>query len=79
MKENFELIEYGVLMEAEKEGKDLSVIDWPVNCNEREFAEQLLTVELEKNPWKSVERTTETGVLIKALRIVKKTTTVMYE
>lgn len=79
MKENFELIEYGVLMEAEKEGKDLSVIDWPVNCNEREFAEQLLTVELEKNPWKAIERTTETGVLIKALRVIKKTTTVMYE
>ena len=41
MKENFELIEYGVLMEAEKNGEDLSVIDWPVNCNERQFAEQL--------------------------------------
>ncbi len=46
MKENFELIEYGVLMEAEKNGKDLSVIDWPVNCNERQFAEQLLADEL---------------------------------
>lgn len=32
MKENFELIEYGVLMEAEKNG-----IDWPVNCNERQL------------------------------------------
>ena len=79
MKENFELIEYGVLMEAEKNGEDLSVIDWPVNCNERQFAEQLLADELKKNPWKAVERTTETGVKIKELRVVKKTTTVSYE
>lgn len=79
MKENFELIEYGVLMEAEKNGKDLSVIDWPVNCNERQFAEQLLADELKRNPWKAVERTTEAGVKIKELRIVKKTTTVVYE
>ena len=79
MKENFELIEYGVLMEAEKNGKDLSVIDWPVNCNERQFAEQLLAAELKRNPWKAVERTTEAGVKIKELKKKKKTTTVSYE
>ena len=79
MKENFKLIEYVVLMEAEKNGKDLSVIDWPVNCNERQFAEQLLADELKRNPWKAVERITEAGVKIKELRIVKKTTTVVYE
>ena len=42
-------------------------------------AEQLLADELKRNPWKAVERTTEAGVKIKELRVVKKTTTVVYE
>lgn len=80
MKTRIELIEWGVLMECTKPtGEDYSTITYPVSPQIKESAEVLLATELEKNPRLGIERTTETGILIKPLRLVKKITDIKYE
>ena len=79
MLKNIEVVEWGVLEEAVKKDRDLSNIMFPANPMNKIEAEWLLEEELKKHPWKTEARTTETGVSIKALRVVKKVTTVIYE
>ena len=79
MLKNIEVVEWGVLEEAVKEDRDLSSIMFPANPMNKIEAEWLFQEELEKHPWKAEDRVTETGVSIKALRVVKKTTLISYE